>query len=254
MATTLMEALQAQKQKPAAPAPGTTDLTRKLLLAKSGKAGAAAGGGAPNISNLGEQAAIQQTTADLGQVEKQGQVADQAEAMGNEGLAEAERAGRTSLGQQRQGNQLQLKMDTNRLFRDIEESGKKLDFEKDKAQLDQLSQNLRLQDQQYVDKLQHEGQKARLDNDLDFEKEYQKSQLGDLEELYRTKLGVNNLLSAKERDLKKFMGTMDIQDAIQIAKSNGKRAAIQQKWQGIGNAAEAGISMMKKDDTSGGAK
>lgn len=254
MATTLLEALQAQKQKQAAaPAPGTTDLTRKLLLAKSGKAGAA-GGGQPNISNLGEQAAIQQTNADLGQVEKQGQIADQAEAMATEGVQEAERAGRTSLGQQRQGNQLQLKMDTNRLFRDIEESGKKLDFEKDKAQLDQLSQNLRLQDQQYVDKLQHEGQKARLDNDLDFEKEYQKSQLGDLEDLYRTKLGVNNLLSAKERDLKKFMGTMDINDAIAIAKSNGKRAAIQQKWQGIGNAAEAGISMIKKDDAKGGAK
>lgn len=252
MAATLLEALNQQKQQaqqPQAPAPGTTDLTRKLLLTKSGKAGAAAGGGQPNISNLGEQAAIQQTKTDLSNVQQQGVIGQQQQAISAEGIEEAARSGRTALDQERQGNLLQIRMDTNRILREAEEGGRKLSLQQDKARLDQIAQGLRLQDEKYIDNLKRAGAQARLDNELDFEIQLQRAQLGDTEELLKKKLGNASILQAKERDLKRFIGTMDIVDAINIAKANGKKAAIQQKWQAIGSATEAGVGMM---NTKGG--
>ena len=249
MATTLLEALRQRQQDTPGTLSSQTEEAQRLLAAKSGKVGGTAGG--PRISSLGEQVAEQQTQAQLGQVQAEGQIAEQQQLGQSQEIAEKERAGRTEIGQARRANQLKISIATNDTMRELEQGRRTLNYERDKAAYDQLASGLALQDKGYLNDLRTRAAKDRLDDEATFMRQYQRSQLGDMENLLRTKLRSDSILQAKKRDLEKFIATMNVDDAIAIARSQMQAASTAQKWSGIGGVASATVGAYAKSGSTG---
>lgn len=221
---------------------GQTDETQKLqglLRAKSGKD---VGGGSVAASSLGEQSAVSQANQQLqSQVVPQAQIQqqglEQQQAQQNQ---QAEIQGQ-QIGQQRRANTLQNKVQTEQILNDLERSKGQIDLQSQKAKVDQVAQNLRLSTQQYVDNLQREGSRKRLDNSASFQEELNKSILGDQQDLLQKQLGNRDVLQASDRDFKKAMNNMQLSDARNLFQKNMKQQKQRALYSTIGAATSAGI-------------
>lgn len=218
------------------PEQGVTDETQKLqglLRAKSGKA---VGGSAVSASNLGEQQAVAQTGQTLqNQIQPQAQIQAAQQGQQQAATQQAEQIQRTDIAQQRRFNDVQNRMRTESLLNDMERQNKQLSLEKDRASLEQVASGLRLQDKQYIDNLQREGAKQRLDNQMEFNKTLTDQIMGDNQDLLQKRLNNKSVLDASDRDFNKAMANMDINTAWDIF--NNDMAA--QKQRAIYGAAGA---------------
>lgn len=224
----------------------TTNLAATLQRAKSGKA--VAPGMA--MSNLGEQAAVQATNAELGQAQQQGQLAAVGAEQQAENIASQGQQQITEVGQQRTGNQIQSRLQTNQLFNELESSGKELDLQKDRAKLEQLATNLALQDKKYVANLQQEGAKKRLNDKTAFADEVARTSLGNGLDIFKQQLGNKSIAGASNREFSKALAEMDINAAMEMAKQSAKAQSTAQKYGALGGLASAGISYASRPSDS----
>lgn len=199
----------------AAPA-GATLQTQNLLRAKTGKA--VGGGTAPAISNLGEQAAIQQAqTGITEQVAPQVELQNAQEKQQQQAQNVQQQQALAGIEQQRQGQQQQFEQQANSILNQFNRDKSTLADQKSQAQLEQAAQVLNLKDQKYIEELQNIGAKRRIDSDADFKNSIQKLSLGNNLELLQSKLGSADVLSANDRDFQKAMADLSIEDALKQA-------------------------------------
>lgn len=223
MAATLYDTIQqnlTQKQ----PAPGDTDQTaqaRKLLAASSGKA---TGPSAP-ASNVGEQAAVDTTRQNLGQVQQQGQMAAAGIQQAQKQVEAGEQTQRGALSINEQATIQHANQQKTQIMQELSQSGQQLDADRDRAKLEQLTQSMALNDKKYVDTLDLEGSKLRLDSDLAFKTELQKSILGSNTDLLKQSLQADDISQASARDWQKLIASIDINQAITLANNAAKDAA-----------------------------
>jgi hypothetical protein len=92
-----------------------------------------------------------------------------------------------------------------------------LDFQKDKAVVEQAGFYARLANDQYVEKLQNEGARARINSAADFEEEFTRTILRDEEQTLKNSLLFEELLKADERKFEVLLQGMDLDFAIQVA-------------------------------------
>lgn len=228
-----------QKAPVAPPAAQSTQQVQGLIQAKSGKAGAPTQG--PATSNVAEQQATQTAQVQQGAQQQaaqaQGaQMANAAVTQGeNEALAEAK------FSEEQEDVKSRLLQQTNSVLQEYEQGNRTLDFNRDKAKLEQVGFTLRLTNDKYLSNLQREGKKSRLDSDLGFKEELMRTIFADEEELIRDDLDFRALMRADDREFEKLMATMDINTALQIASAESKAANQQQMWGSLGSLASAGI-------------
>jgi hypothetical protein len=225
-------------QKPAG-VTGETEKLSTLLRAKQGKAGTE-----PEVaqSNIAEQQAVASTNAQLqNQVAPQlalqtAQVDQAARGMEQQrGIQEQE------ISQARRSEDLQNRIKTDELLRNAEQARGSLDFERDRATAEQLSHNLRLQNQQYIDNLQREGAKARLNDGLRFKEELTKSAMADNEALARDTRMQEAILKDNDRSFNKKLSQMGVDQAWANMRAEIRDAKSQAMWSAIGGATQAGI-------------
>jgi len=222
---------------------GTTDQTgraRQLLAAKSGKA-VGAGQLAPQ-SAIAESAAVDQTRQQLEQLQPQGQLAAAEVGQKVQQLGMQEQSARADLDLRRQQMQQQNSIRKQELLSDLGRQRGTLDFEKDKAKLEQLSHTMRMGDQKYLDKLELEGQRNRLDNDLAFKEALQKAVLGSNKDLLVKSLGNQNVLASSDRDFQKAMASIDLNAALQMAQNEMADAKQAATIGAVGAMGAAGVS------------
>lgn len=223
MAATLYDTIQQNLTKPQ-PAPGVTDQTaqaRKLLAATSGKAG---GAPAPS-SNVGEQAANDTTRQNLAQVQQQGQMAAAGIQQAQKQVEATEQTQRGALSINEQAAIQHANQQKTQILQELGQSGQQLDADRDRAKLEQLTQAMALNDKRYVDTLDLEGSKLRLDSDLAFKTELQKSILGSNTDLLKQQLQADDISQASSRDWQKVLASIDINQAITLANNAAKDAA-----------------------------
>lgn len=221
-----------------APVTDETAKSKRLLRAKSGKAVSGTGiGDGPSVA---EQSAVQQTQMGLDQLKPQ--IAMQKEAIGlqQEGQQQQVEHGQQQIAQQRNFDTIQNRMKTDQILNDLERNKGQLDLEKDRARIEQVGTMLALQDKKYVDQLENEGRKARLDSDIEFKDQLSKSILGKNEELLRQKLGDQGILDAKKRDFNAVLANLSIDDAIQVLKNELAQQRAMAPWELGGNLAQTG--------------
>lgn len=238
----LLDTIRSNSSQMATQPVGVTDESQKvaqLLRAKSGKVG-----GAPSIgaSNLQETAAVDQANLQM-----QTQVAPQA-AMQQAGLqqqaAQQQQTAdiqKAELGQQLRFNEVENRLKTEQLLNQFERDQGQLDLDKNRAQVQQFTQGLRLSNDKYVSDLQREGSRARLDNEIKFNEALQNEMFDYDKELQEKVFENDDIAGMSDRDFQKRLSQMGIDEAWSTFRANQKANQQRAMYQGIGSLVQAGI-------------
>lgn len=221
---------------------GNTDQTgraRQLLAAKSGKQ-ISTSQLAPQ-SAVAEAAAVDQTRQQMAALQPAAQLASAQLGQQAQQVSAAETGARADLALRQQQMQQQNSLKKQQLLSEAAREGRKLDFDRDAAKLEQIAHTMRLSDKQYMDKLEMEGQKRRLDNSLAFKEELQRSIFGSNTDLLKTGLGNKSVLEASDRDFAEMMNQMDITAALEFAENEQKDARQAAIIGAAGSLATAGV-------------
>jgi hypothetical protein len=214
---------------------------QNILSAQTGKERAPTSLQGPKKSFLGEAAARDQTKQELGQIDQQRGTqsalfqAEQARAK------EQEQQQQELLTEDEMNNKEDLLTRGEEIMQEWRNQGTSLDLNKKKAQTEQLGFIARLSDDAYVNNLQREGRKSRLQNKLKFQEELQKSIFDDERELFESDISFRQAMKKDSREFSEMMAQqgLDWKQALSVAemKSQGN----QQTWTGAGQVAQAGI-------------
>lgn len=217
---------------------------QRLLAAKKGKASTS---GDVAASNLGEQQAVAQTNQQM-----MGTVAPEAAAQQAEigqqaaGQEQQQQAQEQQIAQSARFNSLQNNIQTKKLLDQLEQSKGQLDVTKQKAATDQVAQGLRLGNAQYIDTLQREGARQRLDDSQSFQEALTKANFGDAQEQLQQKMGDQSILAANDRTYKQAMAKMDANLAYQIFGQDMSAEQQKQLYSSMGGLAQSGIGAYGK--------
>lgn len=232
----LLEALQPKMED-------TTSQLSTLLRAKSGKA---VGGPATALSTQQEQAAVAQTAQAMQPVEAAAQTQAISQEQQAREVEQRKQQQLTETTQQRQANQMQMQLRTSQLLQELEQGKGKIDTARYQASMEQLGQNLRLSSKQYVDNLQREGARARIDDEMRFNEELRRSILQDNNSLLEKQLGNKSILAANDREFDIAMSRMGYDTALQVLRNELKGEKEQAAATGIGSIITAGIGAYGK--------
>lgn len=222
MASTLLDTIRnnlATQASTQAPVEDQTAKAGRLLRAKSGKAVGPAEAAQPN---LGELAAVDQTQQQLQQVGQQAGLASQAIKQEAAGTAQEQQIRERDIQQARKFNTIENKLKTDQILRDYEQNRGRVNLAADKAAAEQLGFNIRLQNQQYVDQLQREGKRSRLDDAAAFQEALARDIYGMDADLLKRQLGNKNILEVSDDEFKRLQGRRSADEAIASAKQGLK--------------------------------
>jgi hypothetical protein len=186
---------------------GMTDETQKtaqLLRAKSGKSGAAT----PQ-SNLGEAAAVDAGNAELGQTNQANQLIQSNLEQKQMELDQSQKNSSRAIETERNRNQLESRLQVESVLRDLERDMGKVDMNRDQARFEQVASGLRFQNQQYMDNLEREGKRSRLDDKLAFDQHLQQAVYDDSLALLQKHLGNKSILDMDDREFEVLLAKMD---------------------------------------------
>jgi len=211
-------------------------------LTATAQTGKALGPGqTPKLSSLGERLASVNALNQAKDISKQAQLQGVSLDQQADQLQQQHSQAVTQLNEQQLDTHQAFNQQVKGLLFDQQNQLKQLDLSRDKARMEQAGFMLRLGNQQYTDKLQMEGQRARLDNAAAFNEALQRSVFADELDLLSNSLDFRNYMMADTRDAQRQLGEMDIEFAIQIAASEAKAANSQMMWSGVGNLLSAGL-------------
>lgn len=222
----LLEQLRA---RPKTQAPGVqTQTAQGLLRSKTGRAGV--GGSAPRISSQAERAAVAETAARGRELQAQGaQQAKQLEqaAEGQEIQQEAEQQAATD---QLLDTQQKAGLQTQNILNELERGEEELDLKKWMSKAEQMSFNMRLNDQKYIQELQNTRARRRMRSEDDFLQQYAESQFAAERAVLQDALGRDLDLLADEAEFRKQLAEMDLQHAIKMAQAQAEQEAITNEY------------------------
>jgi hypothetical protein len=246
MANTLLDTIKQNLQAPSSGTPNAAPLginqtaqTQQLLQAKSGRA--VADTGQPRISNIGEQLANRQAQLGQQQLQQQGQTAA-ANVQQEEEYRQAQESTQTAALDEQSLEQMDQYTRQNEAILDEYSQGQRqLDLNKDKAKLEQVGFMARLSNQQYIDNLQREGARARLDNDTNFRENLARSVFDDEQDMFKDDLTFRSMINADNRSFADQLQNIDVDYALKMAEAENQAANQRMMWTGVGNVTSGGI-------------
>lgn len=244
MAGTLLDAIQGNLQNSTPAGGGVADDTAKaqqLLAAKSGKAGAGGPQSAvPATSNLGEQSAASQTRAGLQQMDTQGKIAASGVQQQQAGITQEASIQEKQAASERATLQSQYNNQANQILGNLERGKNTLSADEQKAGLEQAGFYTRLSNDQYVTELNNEGDRKRIDDSSNFKTELAKSTFSDQQSLFKDEADYKVLAQMTQDQFRQAMSNMDIDFAINMAKSEADAANRAGMASGAGTVIGAG--------------
>jgi hypothetical protein len=213
---------------------------QKLLAAKSGKLT----GPGLTQSSLGEQSANDAGNAGLMSLGTAANTQNNAIAEQERALQQKEQNQSAEIAQYNRHDDLKTALKTTSLLNELEQNVGRIDANRDSARMEQVAQGLRMQNKQYVDTLQREGKKERLDDKLMFEEQLKRDILGDNEELLRDILGNRNILDIDAREFQTLLAQMSVDQAWRAHQNEIDDAKRRQLGEAIGTATSMGGGMM----------
>ena len=219
-------------------ATGQTAKASKLAAARSGKAV----GTAPVVDTSAEKMANMETQQKLGDIQQAGQMSAAALTGAQQKQAVEEKNVLADVEQRRQaivqGNSIRKKQLIESMGRDKAE----LRLSDDKSRQEQLAQLMRLEDKKYLDTLELQGAKQRLDNAASFREAMEVASFGDSLETLRQALGYDSILAASDRQFKDSLASIDINAAIAMAEQNAAATKQMNTLKSAGELTKAGTA------------
>jgi hypothetical protein len=220
---------------------GQTAQVSQLLQAKSGKSPQTAiSSAAPRASNIAEQAANQQTALGLEGLRQQGSLVAEGLQQESANQTQTFQQGAEKVNEQLLDLQDQYTRQSEAILQDYQRGTRKFDLQKDKARMEQLGFNLRLSNDQYIQQLQREGFKSRLDNQARFQEELARTVFGEELDMFQNDLGFRSLMNADNRRFNEQLGAIDIDFAVAMATTANQAANTQMMWSSAGQLGAAG--------------
>jgi hypothetical protein len=225
-------------------APSALEQTQQMAQAATGKA--ESGGVGVAVSNIGEQVAKQEAA------KQQQQLATQANTMENEQqLKEQEQYMQLHEQELDIRNQaLNLKQQFNsrisQVLAEFREKGDELSIEKQKAQVDQITQMTRLLDDKYINNLKIEGTKKRLSNKIAFAEAALDAAFDNQLALLQDDFEARSLLKADDREFNIKLANMGADTAMNIVNAEIEAGKTAIAWRTFGSTFDAGIEAYGK--------
>lgn len=253
MARSLLEGVKKQLAGPAEQ-PGMQDEGQKaqqLLRAKLGKARAP--GATPRRSAIQEQQQVQQAKMGGKQMQQEGRLAAEQVEQRQIGQQAQEAEQRANIMEQRKDLTANFERQSENIMRDLERGHKKMTSQERAAKLEQVGFTVRLQNEQYMHKLQSEGRKARLDNDLSFREQLARTNFKDQQELLENNIFMKSVSDASDREYQRILASMEPQHAYNMAKQEMRREGKRAMWEGISQLGSSALGAGMASGGGGGA-
>jgi len=215
---------------------GQSESLKQLQAATAGRE-VVGGEGGPQQGSMAEMvaaaAAQQQQKEDV----LQGQVA----AAGLEQQAKEQeqqfRQKEAMLDEQALNSRQQMLNKTQEILQDFSQRREELDFREDSARVQYAMTSMRMSNDDYLDRLEAEAARSRLDDQTAFEWELTQSIFRDEFEIFKNDLSFRSAMNADERSFKEYIAEIDINQAIQLAAMQTEAAETSAQYQAYGNIA-----------------
>lgn len=239
----LLSRLQQLGQASAAPE-GQTEELRQRQRALTGKGEVEQAG--PKAASISERIAQQQVSQIEEQTEKQEtQLVDEIETRAQQ-VAQTFDAAKLQQMEQLLNAKQQIQQQTTQLLNQATREGKKLDARKQAAAVEQLGFELRMNNDEYIQKLQHNGIRARLDNQVAFKEELQRSIFANEMELFNSSLDFQRLLQSEGRDLMQQLHQLDLDHFRILGRMQVDSANKTNMYSGISSMISGGAQAYQK--------
>lgn len=240
----LMDALKPQLTGQATEKPelGETEQVQRLMRAKTGKA--TEPGAGPRQSAIAEKMAARQS--ELGRQELAGKgeiLAGQQEAQAAD-ITQREQQQQRQAQQAVEAQQQQFQLQSDAMLNQFLQGEKRLQTQQDLADLEQVGAGLRLQNQQYVDTLRQEGQKARLDDAINFKSQLAQQAFADSQDLISSDYAFRAVVEADDREFEKELQEISALDALEMVKRDIESSKTAGRWTAATAAGSAVLGKM----------
>jgi hypothetical protein len=244
---TLLDTIKNKMKSPqeqVQPELGKTQQAQRLLRAKSGKAAAPQAG--PRASALKERMAAQATEAGAEELRQTGEVQAEQLEQREQDIAQREVQQQAKSEQAFKQSKQQFEQKSHNLLNELERAGKDINAREYKSNLEQLGFNMRLQNDQYLNRIKQEGQKARLDNGLEFKAQLAQEVFDNNKDILEDKISFKQLIEADDRTFTRELADMDINYAVELADKEIEGIQTRQVATGLGGAVKGGIEAAEK--------
>lgn len=221
-----------------------TQAAQQLARATTGKQ--VTGGATPRIQNQAEQAGMQMEDAQRAQL--QFQAGAQARDLEREGQEQQEQfeTEQEKLQLQKIGTQQKYQQELGQVLDQWQQEKQVGQFRRQQARTEHAGFLMRLSSEKYENRLQIEGARARLNQEMAFREEMQRTIFRDEIDLLEDDLDFRALLNADERQFKEFLAQMDLDYSIKIAEQKRIVQNIQAKGQATDALMKAGGDVYDK--------
>ena len=211
--------------EPVTPQLGQGEAIQALSRAKTGKE--AAPGSGPRQSALGEKLAARQAQLGQEQLATTGQLKAAQQTEQQADIAERTRQQAREYEQQRDLQERQLKIQTDNILNEFATGERRLNNRRDLAAMEQVGTALRLENQQYIQNLQQEAQKARLDDSLNFEEALTRDMYQHSEDMMIDESTFNTLIRMDDRAFEQELAKINAAIALELMEKQIKAANTQ---------------------------
>ena len=118
------------------------------------------------------------------------------------------------------------------ILQDFQQGRARLDLGKDKARMEQALFGLRLTNKKYIDQLQVEGRKRRLDNAVQFKEALTETLFKEELDLLKSDISFKRALNADEREFQRMLSSISLDMAIKLATQEADAMNIMQMVEG----------------------
>ncbi len=237
MATNLMDTIQQKLANPqpvqgSLPQMGQGQDIATLIKARSGKAQQA--GAAPAMSNVAEQVAANQVRTAQAQVGAEGkiQAAQQQEQAAD--ISQREQQSEKQFQEQRIDQKQQLRQKTDAILNEYMLGNKKIRNMQDIENLEQVGFGIRLNNEQYINQLQNEGNRARLDDMSQFRYQAAQDAWGFKNDQAMDQRAFDSMMGLSDREFAERLAEYDAQDIISELEYQSKTASARGKAESAG--------------------
>ena len=242
----LFQQIQGNLSKMAAPQSaglgvlGSTRDVQAISQAATGKAGPAEGMEGPQRDVQQELAVVDQVKQGQQAIARDSQLTQLAQQQADQQIQNEASFSERKLDEEELNKLDQFHQIQQRILTDYTTGQRQLDFNRDKARLEQLGFASRLSNDKYLNDLQRQANKARLSDAARFEEEMVRTVFADEEVLLRDSLDFRAMMAADSRQFTEATAQIDLDFAMSLANAENRTANEKSFWQGISGLVSSG--------------
>lgn len=237
MATNLMDTIQQKLANPqpvqgSLPQMGQGQDIATLIKARSGKAQQA--GAAPAMSNVAEQVAANQVKTAQTQLGAEGKIQAAQQQEQSADIQQNAQQSNKQFQEQRADQKQNLRIKTDQILDEYATGQKKIRNMKDIENLEQVGFSIRLNNDQYINQLQNEGNRARLDDMAEFRYQAAQDAWGLKDNQMMDQRAFSDMMSMSDREFQEKLAEYDAQDIVSDLEYQSKTAEARGKAEATG--------------------